>query len=127
MTNSFSKNVLINQAELDRFQQRQLRENSPEFQAIVRLLNNMRDKANKHLTAEEQLNSISPLKIPFDKLKKETGLLSGAISTQGALDALSVTRPLLPKVLADKGIGPEIKPEKEKQEEQYKYVLKDKD
>ena len=75
MTSSFSKKVLIEQDELDRLQQRQLREHSPELQAMVRLLNNMRDiTANKKLTAEEQLNSISGLQIQFDKLKKETGL-----------------------------------------------------
>ena len=77
---SVSKKVLIEQAELDRLQQRQLREYSPELQAMVRLLNNMMDiTANMKLNAEERLNSISGLQIQFDKLKKETGLLSGAI------------------------------------------------
>ena len=53
MTSSLFKNVLIEQAELDRLQQRQLREHLPEFQAMVRLLNNMRNiTANKKLTAE---------------------------------------------------------------------------
>ena len=67
--------VLIEQAELDRFQQRQLREHSAELQAIMRLVNNMRNiSANKKLTAEERLDSISCLQIQFDKLKKETGL-----------------------------------------------------
>ena len=71
---------MIEQAELDRLLQRQLREYSPELQAMVRLLNNMMDiTANKKLNAEERLNSISGLQIQFDKLKKETGLLSGAI------------------------------------------------
>ena len=51
---SFSKTVLIEQAELDRLQQRQLREYLPELQAMVRLLNNMMDiTANKKLNAEE--------------------------------------------------------------------------
>ena len=73
MTGSFSKNVLIEQAELDRLQQRQLREHSPELQAMVRFLNNMRDiTANNQLTAEERLNSTSGLQSLFDKLKKET-------------------------------------------------------
>ena len=59
---SFSKKVLIEQAELDRLQQRQLREYSPELQAMVRLLYNMMDiTANKKLNAEERLNSISGL------------------------------------------------------------------
>ena len=60
MTSSLSKKGLIEQAELDRLQQRQLRKHSPELQAMVRLLYNMWDiTANKKLTAEEQLNSIS--------------------------------------------------------------------
>ena len=77
---SFSKIVLIEQAELDRLQQRQLREYSPELQAIIRFLYNIMDiKANKKLNAEKQWNSISGLQIQVKKLKKETGLLSGAI------------------------------------------------
>ena len=32
-----------------------------------------------------------------------------------------------PKVLADKGIGPEIEPEKEEKEEQYEDALEEKD
>ena len=43
MTSSYSKKVLIEQAELDRLQHRQLREHSPELQTMVRLLNNMTD------------------------------------------------------------------------------------
>ena len=77
---SFSTTILIEQAELDLLQQRQLREYSPELQAMVRLLNNMMDiTPNKTFNAEKRLNSISGLQIQFDKLKKETGLLSGAI------------------------------------------------
>ena len=124
MMGSFSKKVLIEQAELDRLQQRQLREYSPELHAMVRLLNNMMDiTANKKLNAEERLNSISGLQIQFDKLKKETGLLSGAIQSQVAHEAPPAARPAQDKVLADKGIGPEIEPEKKEQEEQYEDVL----
>ena len=66
---SFSKKVLIEQTELYRLQQRQLREYSPELQAMVRLLNNMIDiTANKKLNAEERSNSITGLQIQFDKL-----------------------------------------------------------
>ena len=54
---SFSKQVLIEQAELDRLQQWQLREYSPELHTMVRLLNNMMDiTANKKHNAEERLN-----------------------------------------------------------------------
>ena len=124
----FSKKVLIEQDELDRLQQRQLRKYSPELQAIIRLLNNMMDiTTNKKLNAEERLNSISGLQVQFDKLKKETGLLSGAIQPQIAHEAPLAARPVQPKILADKGIGSEIEPETEEQEEQYEDVLENKD
>ena len=70
MTSSLSKTGLIEQAELDRLQQRQLREHSHELQAMARYLNNMGDiTANKTIIAEERVNSISGLQIRFDKLK----------------------------------------------------------
>ena len=110
MTISFSKKVMIDQAELDRVHQRQLREHSPELQAMVRFLNNMRDiKANKKFTAEERLNSISGLQIQLDKLKKETGLLSEEIPPQVAHEALPAAQPVMNNVLADKGIVPKKK------------------
>ena len=81
MTNSYTKKILIEQAELDRLQQRQQRDYSPELQAMGRLLNEIRDiMANKKLSAEERMNMISGLQIRFDKLKKEIGVLSGALS-----------------------------------------------
>ena len=99
---SFSKKVLIEQAELNRLQQRQLREYSPELQAMVHLLNNMTDiTANKKLNAEERLNFISGLQIQFDKLKKETGMLSGTIQPQVAHEEPLAARPVQPNVLAD--------------------------
>ena len=126
-TSRFSKIVLIEQAWLDRLQQRQLREHSPEPQAMVRLLNNMRNiTANKKLTAEKRLNLISGLQIQFDKVKKETELLSSAISHQAALKAAQAAWPVQTKVLEDKGIGPEIEPKGEVQEKQYEDVLEDK-
>ena len=128
MTSSFSKKVLIEQAELDRLQQRHIREHSHELQAMARLLNNMRDiMANRKLTAEERLNSISDMKILFDKLKKETGVLSGALFARPALESPPPAPQIQLKVLAEKGIGPEIEPEKEEQDEQYEDVLEDKD
>ena len=102
---SVSKNVLIELAELDRLQQRQYREYSPELQAMVCLLNNMMDiTAHKKLNAEEGLNSICGMQIQFDKLKKETGLITGAIQPQVAHEAPLAARPVQPNVLADKGI-----------------------
>ena len=119
---------MIEQAELDRLQQRQLREYSRELQSMVRFLYSMMDiTAKKKLNAEERLNSISGLQIQFDKLKKETGLLSGAIQRQVANEKPLAARPVQSKFLADKGIGSKIEPAKEKQEEQYEDVLEAKD
>ena len=127
MTSNFSKKVLIEQAELDRLQQHQLREHSPELQAMVRLLNNMRDIIrNKKLISEQRVNLISILQIQFDKLKKETGILSGAIPPQIAREATLATPPMMPMVVADKGIRPENEPEEKQQEEQYEDVLEEK-
>ena len=93
---------------------------------MVRYLTNMIDiTANKKLYLEERLNSISGLQIQFDNLKNETGLLSGAIQPQVADEAPFATRPVVPNVLSEKGIGSKIEPEKEKQE-QYEYLLEEK-
>ena len=71
----------------------------------------MRDiTANKKPTVAQRLNSISGLQIQFDKLKKETGLLCGAIPLQVAFESPLAARPVQPKVLADKGIEAEIEP-----------------
>ena len=95
---------------------------------MVRTLNNMMDiTANKKLNAVEQLNSIFCLQIQFYKLKKDTGLLSGAIQPQVAHEAPFAAWPVQPKVLADKGIGSKIEPDKEEQQKQYEDVLKGKD
>ena len=67
MTSSFSKKVLIEQGELDRRQQRQLRDYSPEFQSMARVHNHIRDiMSRKNLSAEERLNLISGEQIHFD-------------------------------------------------------------
>ena len=114
MTSRFSKKVLIEQAELDRLQQRQIREDSPELQAMARLLHNIRDiMVNRKLTAEERLNSISDMQIRFDKLKKETGVLNGAFPAWPALEPPPVAPQMQLKVIAENSIGPEQEPEEE--------------
>ena len=108
MISSFSKKVLIEQAELDRGEQRQIREHSTELQAMAGLLNNMRDiTANSKRTAEERLNSISDMQIRFDKLNKETGVLSGALPARPALEPPPAAPQMQLQILAEKGIRPE--------------------
>ena len=121
ITNSFTKKILIEQGELDRLQQRQLRDYSPELQAMGRLLNDIRDiMESKKLSAEERMNMISGLQIRFDKLKKETGVLSGALPVQ-AVPAPPLPAPaVLPKILAEKGIRPDIVLGKDEEEQDAK-------
>ena len=104
MTSSFSKNVLIEQGELDRLQQRQIRDYSPELQSMARLQNHIRDiMSRENLSAEERLNFISGEQIYFDKLKKETGVLSGALPVQAAPAPQPPTPSVLTKVQAKQG------------------------
>ena len=127
MTSMFSKKVLIEQAELDRLQQRQISEHSPELQSMARMLNNMRDIiTNTTLTAEKRINSISDMQIRFDKLKKETGVLSGALSARPALEPPPAAPQMQLKVLAEKCIGPEEEPEEE-EEKHYQDILDEND
>ena len=79
--------------------------------------------ANKNPNAKKRLNSISGLQNQFDKFKKETGLLSGAIQPQVAYEA-SAARPVQPKVLAEKGIGSEIEPENRSKKSNMKMYWK---
>ena len=82
-----------------------------------RLLNDIRDIiASTKLSAEEKMNMISGLQIRFDKLKK-TGVLSGALPAQ-AVPAQPLPGPaVLPKILAEKGIGPDIVLENDEEEQ----------
>ena len=54
-------------------------------------------------------------------------MLSGAIQLQVSHEAPLAACPVQPQILADKGIGPEIEPEKKEQEEKYEDVLEEKD
>ena len=74
---NFVKRVLIEQAELDRLQQRQLRDYSPELHSMSLLNNQINYIINKtNMTAEEKLNLLSTAQARFDKLNKDTGVLS---------------------------------------------------
>ena len=64
------------------------------------------------------------MQIKFNKLNKVTGLLSGAIPPQVALEEPPAARPVQPKFLADKGIGHEIELEQEEAKEIYEDVQK---
>ena len=73
--------------------------------------------ANNKLTTEERSNSISDMQIRFDKLIKETGVLSGALPAWPALELAPAAPQMQLMVLAEKGIGPETETEEEEEEE----------
>ena len=54
-------------------------------------------------------------------------MLSVAITLQVALEAPPAGRPVQPKVLADKGIGHEIKPKEEEKKKKYEDIREVKD
>ena len=74
-----------------------------------RLLNDIMDiMACKTLFAEEQMNMISSLQIQFDKLKNEIGVLRGVLPAQAVPGRPPPKPSVLPKILAEKGIEPNI-------------------
>ena len=97
---------MLEQAEQDCLQQRQIRDHSLKLQTMARLQNQMIDiMARNKLTAEERINLISKLQIRFDQLRKETDVLCGALPAQTALEASPSPPPAeVPKPLAEKGI-----------------------
>ena len=68
---NFVKRLLIEQAKLDRLQQRQLRDYSPELHSLSLLNTQIHDILNKNnMTAKEKLNLLSTVQARFDNLKK---------------------------------------------------------
>ena len=70
--------------------------------------------------------SISDMQIWFDKLKKETGVLSGALPARPAFEPPPAAPQIQLKALTETGIGPETEPE-EDEEKQYENILDEKD
>ena len=78
---SFIKKVLIDEAELERLQQRQLREYSPELGSMARYQAQMKEvMARSDLTAAEKLSILSGLQRRFDKIKRDVGVLSSSVA-----------------------------------------------
>ena len=77
---SFTRKVLVEEDELNRLQQRQLREYSPELQSMVELRNNITDVLdNKSMSTAEKLNLFGTYQARFNKLKKDTGILTSSV------------------------------------------------
>ena len=75
---SYIKKVLIDEGELDRLQQRQLRDYSPELQSLANLQTQMaKVLARKDLSPQDKLSMLSGQQSRFDKIRKDIGVLSG--------------------------------------------------
>ena len=82
--------------ELDRLQQRQLRDYSPELQSMARLQTQMAEVlSRKDLSPQEKLSMLSGQQSRFDKIKKDVGVLSGGPAP------MSVPKPPAPKEKAE--------------------------
>ena len=81
---SFVK-VLVEQAELERMQQWQLKEYSPELHSLGRLQNYMAETlARNDLSTKQKLHLLNSYQSRFDKLQRVTGVLSsGELSLAG--------------------------------------------
>lgn len=85
MISSVIKKILIEKSELDRLNQRQLRDHLPELQTIARHLNEIRDiMARIKLTIKKRINMIPGMQIWFEKLNKEIGVFSSVLPAHDA-------------------------------------------
>ena len=69
--------MLVEQAELNRMQKRQLKEYLPELHFLAWLQTHMAGTlARKDLSTEQKLQLLSSYQSRFDKLQRDTGILS---------------------------------------------------
>ena len=76
---------------------------------MARLQNHIRNiTSRKNISAEKRLNLIYGEQIQFDKIKKETKVLSNTLPAEAAAAPPPPTPSILPKVQAEKGFGSNI-------------------
>ena len=82
---SYVKKVLVEEAELDRLQQRQLREYSPELATLARMKSDM-DSILRHskLSPQEKLTRLAVVQGRFEKIRKDAGVLSSSAAIASA-------------------------------------------
>ena len=102
MSTNMVKKVLVEQAELDRLHQRQLQDYSPELHSLARLQTQMTKVLwRKNLSADQKLDLLLSLQTRFDRLKKDTGALSGGPSKVQTLPSVKPEDPTEESVLED--------------------------
>ena len=83
--NSYVKTVLIEQGELDRLQQRQIRDDSPELHNMAVLRKQIAEVWSENgMSADAKLSLLSTYQTRFDKLQKDIGMLSTGTLTNAA-------------------------------------------
>ena len=85
---SFVKKVLIEKGELDRLQQRQIRDYSPELHNMAVLRNQIAEiLGNKNMPDADKLSLLSTYQSHFNKLQKDTGIPSTGVLSAKSSDA----------------------------------------
>ena len=73
---SYVKKVLVDEAEMDRLQQRQLRESSPELASLSRLKSDMDSILRRsNLTPQEKLTRLAAVQGRFEKIRQDAGVV----------------------------------------------------
>ena len=86
ISKSYVKKVLVDEAELDRLQQRQIREYSLELASLSRLKSNMDSILRRsNLSPQEKLTRLAAAQGRFEKIRKDAGVLSSTAAAAIAL------------------------------------------
>ena len=100
---SYVKKVLVDEAEINRLQQRQLQEYSPELASLYRLKSNMDSILRRsNLSFQEKLTSLAALQGRFDKIRKGARALSSSFAVASPqLAATPAKNPSAPPTTGD--------------------------
>ena len=93
---SYVKKVLVDEAELDRLQQRQLRVYSPELASLSRLKSDMDSILRRSgLSPQEKLTRLAVVQGRFEKIRKDAGVLPSSASAIASPPQMAVASPKL--------------------------------
>ena len=115
--------MLVDEAELDRLQQRQLREYTPELASLARLKSNMDSiLRSSHFSPQKKLTRLAAVQGRFEKIRKDAGVLS---STAAAAIALPPqVAPPQPPQSTDAG-DEDVEEEEEEEAKKHESELED--
>ena len=91
---SYVNKVLVDEAELDRLQQRQLREYSPELASLSRLKSDMDSILRRYgLSPQEKLTRLAAVQGRFEKIRKDACVLSSSASAIASPPQMAAASP----------------------------------